>query len=82
MNNQQSERRYRIAADIGGTFTDVAFLGEDGVLAIKKVLSTPDDYAAAVVDGVVVLGEVESCFTIDREATDRRRRAMAKEASR
>ena len=45
----------RVAADIGGTFTDIAFLGEDGVLATKKVLSTPDDYAAAVVDGVAQL---------------------------
>ena len=57
MNNHQSEPSYRIAADIGGTFTDIAYLGEDGVVATKKVLSTPDDYAAAVVDGVVRLME-------------------------
>ena len=42
----------RIAADIGGTFTDVTLVGEDGVLATRKVLSTPDDYSRAVVEGI------------------------------
>lgn len=42
----------RIAADIGGTFTDIAVTLPDGTIATHKVLSTPTDYAAAVVDGV------------------------------
>ncbi len=42
----------RIAADIGGTFTDIALTLPDGTIATHKVLSTPADYAAAVVDGV------------------------------
>ncbi|MSP49212.1 MAG: hydantoinase/oxoprolinase family protein [Alphaproteobacteria bacterium] len=42
----------RIAADIGGTFTDIAVTLPDGTIATHKVLSTPADYAAAVVDGV------------------------------
>ncbi len=45
----------RIAADIGGTFTDIAFLTEDGRLMTRKVSSTPEDYANAVVDGITGL---------------------------
>ena len=48
----------RIAADIGGTFTDVTLVGEDGVIATRKVLSTPDDYSRAVVEGIGQLLEV------------------------
>ena len=49
--------RLRIAADIGGTFTDVTLIGEDGVVTTRKVPSTPDDYARAVVDGIIALIE-------------------------
>ena len=45
----------RVAADIGGTFTDIAVIGEGGVIATRKVLSTPADYSLAVVDGVAQL---------------------------
>ncbi|MEJ0071566.1 MAG: hydantoinase/oxoprolinase family protein [Pseudomonadota bacterium] len=45
----------RIAADIGGTFTDIALMLEDGAVATHKLPSTPDDYARAVVDGVCAL---------------------------
>jgi N-methylhydantoinase A len=41
--------------DIGGTFTDVVLLGDDGSLRRKKVLSTPEDYARGVVDGAVAV---------------------------
>lgn len=44
-------RRLRLAADIGGTFTDLALLSEDGELFTAKVPSTPEDYAAAIIDG-------------------------------
>src|SRR5262245_3947742 len=46
---------YRIAADIGGTFTDIALLTGDGHLSSAKLLSTPANYADAVIDGVVSL---------------------------
>src|SRR5262249_49990762 len=46
---------YRIAADIGGTFTDIALLTQDGRLSSAKLLSTPANYADAVIDGVVSL---------------------------
>ncbi len=42
----------RAAADIGGTFTDVAVLTPDGRLATRKLPSTPANYADAVVAGV------------------------------
>jgi N-methylhydantoinase A len=46
---------YRIAADIGGTFTDIACLSPDGVLSTCKIPSTPDDYGRAIVDGIHAL---------------------------
>ena len=43
---------YRIAADIGGTFTDIACLSPDGRLTTCKTPSTPDDYPRAIIAGV------------------------------
>ena len=48
-------RTHRLGIDIGGTFTDVVLLGDDGSVRTKKVLSTPDDYARGVVGGAVSL---------------------------
>jgi len=49
----------RIAADIGGTFTDIALMLPDGSVASAKVPSTPDDYSRGVIDGVNgLLGEL------------------------
>jgi N-methylhydantoinase A len=43
----------RIGVDTGGTFTDVCALDEGtGRLHVRKVSSTPDDPARAIVDGV------------------------------
>ena len=41
----------RLAADIGGTFTDLAMTLPNGAIATEKLLSTPDGYARAVVEG-------------------------------
>ncbi len=43
---------FRAAVDIGGTFTDVVFLGDDGRVLVKKVASTPDDYGRGVLAGL------------------------------
>lgn len=43
---------FRAAVDIGGTFTDVVFLGDDGRVLVKKVASTPDDYSRGVLSGL------------------------------
>ena len=41
----------RVGIDIGGTFTDLVFLGVDGEVKRAKVLSTPDDYGQGILDG-------------------------------
>ena len=46
---------YRVGADIGGTFTDIVLAAPDGACRLKKVLSTPDDYARGIVDGLRAL---------------------------
>src|SRR5215831_14124490 len=43
---------YRVGVDIGGTFTDIVVLGSDGSIHTKKVSSSVDDYARALVDGL------------------------------
>ena len=44
--------KFRVGVDIGGTFTDIVFLGTDGAVLAKKIASTPEDYSKAVLDGV------------------------------
>jgi N-methylhydantoinase A len=44
--------RFRVAVDIGGTFTDIVFLDPEGRLHTKKVSSSVEDYARAIVDGL------------------------------
>src|SRR6516164_9413283 len=48
-------KSFRAGVDIGGTFTDIVLLDENGERFTKKVSSTVDDYARAIVDG---LGEL------------------------
>ena len=44
---------WRIGIDIGGTFTDVALVEEDGSrIAIAKLPTTPHDFGQAVIDGI------------------------------
>ena len=42
----------RVAADIGGTFTDLVFVCPDGTIHKRKVPTTPTDYSLAIVQGV------------------------------
>ena len=46
---------YRLGIDIGGTFTDIVALGSDGTVHTKKVSSSVDDYARAIVEGLTEL---------------------------
>jgi N-methylhydantoinase A len=46
---------YRLGVDIGGTFTDIVLLGEDGAIHTKKLLSSPPDYSEAIEVGVAQL---------------------------
>jgi N-methylhydantoinase A len=44
---------YRVSADIGGTFTDIVYQNSaTGACGATKVLSTPDNPALAVLDGI------------------------------
>lgn len=44
--------RFRVGIDIGGTFTDIVFLNSEGRLFTKKVPSSVDNYARAIVEGM------------------------------
>ena len=45
-------RSIRVGVDIGGTFTDIVFLDTDGRIQTKKVPSSVDNYARAIVEGM------------------------------
>ena len=45
-------QKFRVGVDIGGTFTDIVFLGDGGQVLARKIASTPDDYSEAVLDGI------------------------------
>ena len=47
--------KLRVAADVGGTFTDIACLSDDGELSTCKIPSTPHDYAQAIIEGIQTL---------------------------
>lgn len=51
--SQQGSPGWLVAADIGGTFTDVIALGPDARIVPVKVLSTPPDFGTGVIDGAV-----------------------------
>src|SRR3954464_13506297 len=51
----QSDKPCRMGVDIGGTFTDIVLIEDDGTVYSKKVLSTPHDYSEAIQDGVTSL---------------------------
>jgi N-methylhydantoinase A len=56
--------KLRVAADIGGTFTDIAIIRSDGMVISRKVPSTPFDFASAVVEGIrEILGACHANFT-------------------
>jgi N-methylhydantoinase A/oxoprolinase/acetone carboxylase beta subunit len=52
----------RVGVDVGGTFTDVILQRADGSATIRKLLSTPPNYDAAVLEAV---GALETGIPID-----------------
>ena len=52
MGSTTGSPRFRAAVDIGGTFTDIVLLDADGRRHVKKVSSSVEDYARAIVDGL------------------------------
>ncbi len=49
--------RFRVGIDIGGTFTDIVLLDADGTVLTRKVSSSVDNYARAIVEGLAELFE-------------------------
>ena len=49
-----------IAADVGGTFTDVVHLSVGGGITVRKVLSTQDDYSRGVIEGIGEILEADA----------------------
>src|SRR5262245_39516551 len=47
--------RYRMGVDIGGTFTDIVMVTDEGTVHTRKLLSTPVDYSVAIESGVAAL---------------------------
>jgi len=47
--------RYRVGIDIGGTFTDIVLVGDDGSTLVKKVSSSVEDYSRAIIDSLSAL---------------------------
>jgi N-methylhydantoinase A len=45
----------RIGIDIGGTFTDLVAMTEDGIVTTYKTASTPHDYGEGIIDGIDAL---------------------------
>ena len=43
---------YRIGVDVGGTFTDVVLLDDGGAVISKKISSSVENYALAIVEGL------------------------------
>ncbi|MBM12026.1 MAG: hydantoinase, partial [Chloroflexi bacterium] len=72
-------QNFRVGVDIGGTFTDIVFLDDDGQILARKIASTPDDYSRAVLDGIAngvkelgitadMVSEVSHGFTVATNA--------------
>ena len=49
---KDSKARFFVGVDVGGTFTDVVLLRDDGRMTARKVSSTPDDYSRGIAEGV------------------------------
>jgi N-methylhydantoinase A len=52
---------FRVGVDIGGTFTDIVLLGHDGTVHTKKVSSSIDNYARAIIAGLSQVFEDSGC---------------------
>jgi N-methylhydantoinase A len=56
---------FRIGVDIGGTFTDIVLMDDNGRVLTRKVSSSVDDYARAIAEG---LAELFAEHTLDAGA--------------
>ena len=60
----------RVGVDVGGTFTDLVALAQDGTIEVRKVVTTPDDPAVGLfraLDPLKTPPTLSSCsFTVLR----------------
>jgi N-methylhydantoinase A len=49
---------YRVGVDVGGTFTDLVAVDDDGRAVLAKTPTTPDDPSIGVLDGLKLLAEL------------------------
>ena len=59
---------YRMAFDIGGTFTDFVLAAKDAPPRFLKLPSTPDDPARAVIEGFATLLDAAGIQGADLDA--------------
>lgn len=50
-----------VGVDVGGTFTDITVADENGSFSTFKILSTPDNYSRAIIDGLMQMNAA-SCL--------------------
>ena len=50
-----TQKIHRLGIDIGGTFTDIVLIADDGSVLTQKVPSTPDNYAEGIAAGLASL---------------------------
>ncbi len=62
-NNTHPNASWRLGIDVGGTFTDFCLVDTAGTQRVHKVLSTPDDPAQAVMQGLGELARAEGLAT-------------------
>jgi len=51
---------YKIGIDVGGTFTDLVYAGDDGIVHVVKVPSTPKNQAEGVISGLKRIADREN----------------------
>ena len=68
---EDSDMTYRIATDVGGTFTDAVLLDEEtGEVRFEKVPTTPRDFAKGTIDAVDRFGvQLEKCVFLAHGTT-------------